>query len=336
MIHVLYGTDEYTIQKTLRKIKEGLGDAESLTNNTVYLQGSKLTPDELRAHVQAMPFLALHRLVIVEGLLKKLDASASRSKKKADQPTPAGDFNNVMKNDVCPTTELLFVDPDYALKDRTSDLSKHPLFEGVPNIQFHACNLMGQQELSSWVRQYVMARGGKIAVDAVGTLVQFIGSDLWAMSGNIEKLLSYANGREITKKDVVLMVPELGNDQDIWNLLKSVMNRDINLSMKLYLRLTDNGADPFYILTMLISQLRKVIRCKNWMAEGYNGDRLTKVTGINAWAIRDAVNQASKYSHEELIGLYRRFLETDVDMKTGGMVPDTAVTTLIAEVCVGR
>ena len=66
MIHVLYGTDEYTIQKTLRKIKEGLGDAESLTNNTVYLQGSKLTPDELRAHVQAMPFLAMHRLVIDE------------------------------------------------------------------------------------------------------------------------------------------------------------------------------------------------------------------------------------------------------------------------------
>ena len=334
MIHVLYGTDEYTIQKTLRKIKEGLGDAESLTNNTVYLQGSKITPIELRAHVQSMPFLALHRLVIVEGLLKKLDASASRSSKKKTEPTLADDLNAVMKNDICPTTELIFIDPEYSPK--SADLSKHTLFAGVPNVKFYPCNLMSQQELASWVRNYIMARGGRIATDAVGTLVLFIGSDLWAMSGNIEKLLSYTNGREITKNDVVLMVPELGNDQDIWTLLKSVMNRDINVSMKIYLRLTDNGADPFYILMMLISQLRKVIRCKNWMAEGYTGERLMKVTGINAWAIKDAVNQASKYSHEELIGLYQRFLETDVDMKTGGMVPDTAVTALIGEVCVGQ
>ncbi len=65
MIYFIYGEDTYSARHALKKIKDGLGDQDALQNNTTILDGSKVTPDELRNYVQSMPFLGQYRLVIV-------------------------------------------------------------------------------------------------------------------------------------------------------------------------------------------------------------------------------------------------------------------------------
>jgi DNA polymerase III delta subunit len=65
LLYVLQGEDDFSLSRALDGIKKGLGDPSMLATNTTVLDGQKVTPDELRAVVDTVPFLAEKRLVIV-------------------------------------------------------------------------------------------------------------------------------------------------------------------------------------------------------------------------------------------------------------------------------
>jgi hypothetical protein len=58
-----------------------------LATNTDVLDGRAVTPDQLAAICDTVPFLASHRLVVVEGLLARFDPPD----RPASYPSPAAD-----------------------------------------------------------------------------------------------------------------------------------------------------------------------------------------------------------------------------------------------------
>ena len=82
MLYILTGPDDFSLNEALEEIKRGLGDRLLLASNTSVLDGKQVTPDQLRAVCQAMPFLAEKRLVIVEGLLERFETRANQAGRK--------------------------------------------------------------------------------------------------------------------------------------------------------------------------------------------------------------------------------------------------------------
>ncbi len=333
MIYFIYGEDTYSARHALKKIKDGLGDQDALQNNTTILDGSKVTPDELRNYVQAMPFLGQYRLVIVEDLLKRLQAEKGKASKKNDDSLSLPvQFNSVMKNDICPTTVLVLTDGALSSSAKASAVTK-ALFDGISDINIKNFAPISENKLSEWIRSYVAENGGRISASAVEKLKYYLSSDLWALSNNIDKLLIYKNGQEITEKDIICMVPEIGQEKDIWTLLNATLSKDLKTAMNYYTRITGTGANGYYLLSMIVTQMRKVMRVKMWMEEGYTGAKLLSVTKLSSFQIKDPVAQAKGFSVSQLEGFYRKVLDADVKTKTGQMDPDTAVMVLISELC---
>ena len=67
MLHILIGEDDFSLRQALEEIKKSIGDPTALMPNTTMLEGSQVTPEQLRAACETVPFLAEKRLVIVEG-----------------------------------------------------------------------------------------------------------------------------------------------------------------------------------------------------------------------------------------------------------------------------
>jgi DNA polymerase-3 subunit delta len=83
LLHILIGEDDFSIHQALDTIKKSLGDPASLMPNTMVLEGDKVTPEQLRAACETVPFLADKRLVVVDGLLERFEPKGRGSKKKS-------------------------------------------------------------------------------------------------------------------------------------------------------------------------------------------------------------------------------------------------------------
>ena len=85
MYYVFHGDEEFRCSQAVAKLKaqimsDGMGDL-----NIVVLDGKKVGVGELVGACNAVPFLTDRRLVIVEGLLERLEPRASSRAKKRDR-----------------------------------------------------------------------------------------------------------------------------------------------------------------------------------------------------------------------------------------------------------
>ncbi len=91
MFYIFHGDNEFSRTQELKNLRAKMGDAQFADLNTSTLDGRNLTLGELRHNADAIPFLSDKRLVIVNGMLARLDPH--RGKKEGDAEEIEEDSN---------------------------------------------------------------------------------------------------------------------------------------------------------------------------------------------------------------------------------------------------
>lgn len=81
MRYLLAGPDDFSLKARLAEIKAGLGDPQILDTATNLFEGASMSPGDFRLVVNAMPFLAPVRLIIVKGLLARFKKPVAADRK---------------------------------------------------------------------------------------------------------------------------------------------------------------------------------------------------------------------------------------------------------------
>lgn len=69
MFYIIQGDDNYRCHQKLSEIRAGLGSEDVVSVNTTVLDARKLSTRDLSDVCSSVPFMAAHRLIVVEGLL---------------------------------------------------------------------------------------------------------------------------------------------------------------------------------------------------------------------------------------------------------------------------
>lgn len=324
MFYILYGQDDFSLRQKVQEIKQGLGDPEILSLNTTLLEGQDLTPNLLMKATDSAPFLALNRLVIVEGLLTRYEPPRNKPQRREMPKEELQPWADCIGR-IPATTVLVLIDgeikPANPLKKVLSPMAKvvmtFPLQRG--------------EKLQSWVSQQVAKEGGRISSEAVKALAEMVGSDLWAMSGEIEKLLLYASGRQIEVEDVnklVSFVPEA----NIFSLVDALLRRQVRAAHRWLHLLLQQGSQPPYILTMIAREIRFLLLAKALSAEKVPPKEIQERLGITKeFALRRTLELARAYPWARLEEMYRQLLDVDISIKTGKSQPLMALELLVVE-----
>jgi DNA polymerase-3 subunit delta len=330
MFYILYGEDDFSIYQALGEIKEGLGDAGTLAVNTVSLDGEHLTLNELRHNCNTVPFLAPYRLVVVKGLLKRFEPrkgelrSGGRAVTKTDDKLQEWkDLASYIKQ-MAPTTALVLID---------GKLSKqNPLLKELsPLAELRICPLLRRGKLTTWIQQWVTKKNGAITSEATDLLAQLIGGNLWAMSNEIDKLLLYAQGRNIEENDVRQLV-SYAQEANIFALVDAVLEGQPKIAHRILHRLYQEGASSVYILVMITRQFRLIVQTKE-LSSRLSPSQIQAKLGLKSYALDKTLDQAKSYDFERIRQAYGRLLKADVDIKTGRYNDRIALELLIAELC---
>lgn len=338
MYYVFHGDEEFRCSQAVAKLKaqimsDGIGDL-----NIVVLDGKKVGLGELIGACNTVPFLTDRRLVIVEGLLGRLEPRASsRAKKRGKSRSPSAseleyaDKLAAYLPDLPPSTRLVFVErrrlsPHNPILKQATDSS---------DAYVREFKQPGSGALQDWIRRQARRKGADITGDAVRMLISFVGQNMRLLDRELEKLVALVNySGTITGDDVKALV-HATHDPNIFSLVDALGLRDRQRAMLELQELLATGASDLYLLAMMTRQVRLILSVKDLVEEkGLAPDATRRELRIShRFILEKLLRQARWFSIEELEMIQRRMLGIDQAIKTGSIEGSLALELLVVEVC---
>jgi DNA polymerase-3 subunit delta len=329
-LYILSGQDDFSISQALEEIKRGMGDQALLAANTTLLDGQQVTSDRLKAVCETAPFLSERRVVIVEGLLGRFEPKRKSSGQK--RVTLVTNRQNEYKllaayiNQIPDSTILVLIDGRLG--------SNNPLFKALSaRAEVKTFPLLRDTELRRWIQRRVVEEGGSISPGAVDLLIKLVGSNLWIMKSEINKLVLFTSGRRIEEDDVRRIV-SYAQEANVFAMVDAILEFKAGIAEQSLHQLLERGAPPAYLLVMLLRQVEMIVRAKELRSQGEPEAEIRDKLGLTSeFTLRKTLEQAGGYSLQRLKEAYHKLLETDLSIKTGKYGGELALNILIAELC---
>ncbi|MFC2003266.1 DNA polymerase III subunit delta, partial [Chloroflexota bacterium] len=331
LLYILMGRDEFSLRESLEELKRGIGDQDLLSVNTTVLDGQQVTLTQLRTICETVPFLGEGRLVIVKGLLERFEPKSKSGGQKTTRITNQGGEYKVLSTYITQlpdSTILVLIEGEI--------VGSNPLLRELSGkAKVKSFPLLRDSQLRQWVQQRVKAEGGSISPQAVNLLTRLVGSNLWIMANEINKLVLFTSGRRIEEEDVRVTV-SYAQEASVFAMVDAILEFRAGVAEQFLQQLLREGAAPAYLLVMLSRQVRMIVRAKELSSQGQSKMEIQKRIGLTSeFALRKVLEQAGRYPLVRLKEVYHKLLETDLSIKTGKYDGDLALNILIAELCQG-
>jgi DNA polymerase-3 subunit delta len=326
MIYIFHGPDQFRAREQLTALRKTLDRDGNLVHNTQWIDGKSVSPADLRAACHAASFFAESRLVIIEGLQERFrGARRGRGRGRAasggDKASEFDQFLDVLTN-LPPTTTVVLLDeqtPAALIEALGRDAEVQP-FEVLKGAQLRA-----------WAAARAKSQGGSLTPAALERLVSLVdGNHLGEMAQEIDKLVTYANGRSIDIEDIDAMVSASVQHQ-FWDLTDAVIEGRGERALSVLKAMDAKDHPPQLLAFMLVRQYRQLLLAQSLLRQGLNADQIGSQLGLNGYPLRKAVDTASRYPADRLETAYRKLLDSDVAVKTGVLDIDLALELLVVE-----
>lgn len=316
-LYFLFGNDEFAITRKLKEFESDFTDPTSADMNTARLEARSVSEDDLNNAVNAMPFLAKRRLVLLQN--------------------PSAKYNN-------PNLRKKF----FGFLEKAPDTARLVMFESVEPkeaerhwlvkwaeknnklIQARAFMLPRLKDMPGWMINETKNQGGKLDPRAAEMLKDMVGVDTRQAGMEIAKLLAYVNwARPVTAQDVEA-VCIVTSQQSVFDFVDALANGNGKSAQHLLHRLLENG-DPFSLWGMVVRQFRLLIQAREILDNRGNQNDVARALSVHPFVAEKTTQQAARFSIESLESIYHRLLTIDEGVKTSQVTLDLAMDTLVVE-----
>lgn len=303
--YVLEGPEEYikrTAIETLRKrlLPEGLED----------MNETRLTDpdaDTLIAAAETLPFMADKRLVLVQecGMLQGRG-------KGYDEAKSAAALAEYLKNP--PETACVV----FYVRDKADGRKKlyTQLKKTAEIVQFLP---LDDREMTRWIAQYLKKLGKQISAPTCQKLTFTVGTELYALSGELQKLAAYAGDRaEILPEDIDAVCAKT-TAYRVYDLTGALTRGDAKTAFTLAHALQKDGEEPLALLALLQNECRRLLSVKLLRSDGLPPDAIASRIGVPPFAAKQLYNQVTRYTEKQLRAMCAACMDTEYQVKSGNL-----------------
>ncbi|MCX7839969.1 MAG: DNA polymerase III subunit delta, partial [Anaerolineae bacterium] len=264
MYYIFHGEDDFSRGEQIKKLRAQMGDPQFADLNITYLDGRKIALSELTHACDAVPFLSDKRLVIVEGLLTRVEPRRKKSEEDTEEEIEEETNPDLAKELIAylprlpETTRLVFSEAKTLAKN--NPVLKYAASDKNAHIKEFA--LLDARALPRWITERVKQKGGTIEPDAVNELVTHIGNDLRLLDNEIEKLLTYRANQTIRAEDVRALVTFV-TESSVFDLVDAIGRRETHKALQLLHHQLAHNAAPIYLLAMVTRQFRLLLQWRD-------------------------------------------------------------------------
>ena len=325
LIHVLHGADEFSIEEALRDLRDAVGSPDVREANTSVFEGAAISLGELMAAACSVPFLADRRVVIVRGLLTRLERPKGTKGFDARTWDGLGDALQEMPS----TTDVVFIDVS---ESRRGLQRNGPGLRAVgPEARVREFSVPRRERLQVWIRERAAAAGAQVRPDAVARLAWLVGGNLRMLDQELNKLALYAGDRPVTREDVDLMVSS-AHEESVFAAVDAVLERRPGVATRALYMLLEDGTGVSSIINLLVRQVRLVLLARSLLESGVKDQSEigTRIGLRQGFALDKTLRQARRFRTGYLADVHRKLLDADLASKTGRMEDRLSLEILVA------
>lgn len=309
-IYVLYGPQSYSRKHYERLLTDNIlpsGD----TINVSYYYGKKIDIKEVIELAETMPFMADRRVIILENT-----ELFSRS---------CNELSDYIPN-ICESACLIFSEEKVDMRLRQTKAAK------TKGTVAEFGNLS-----DDGLRDFILKRLGRehrpITQNALDTFMMRCGDDLWQVSNELEKIISYTFKKDgIRPEDVEALMPPLAEDK-IFAMIDSILAHNVSRTLKYYTDLVTLRSEPVSILALIREQMRLIFHIIGMDEEHLSVKNMADALGMREMRIKMALPAARKSSRADIQHRIEMCADTDERIKSGLVDARVGVESLIVEMC---
>jgi DNA polymerase-3 subunit delta len=316
-IFILYGNDEFAITRRLKDFESDFSDPTTAGMNTAFFEARSMNDEEFNNALNAMPFLAPKRLVILSNPSAKYNNPQVR-KKFEEYIGKAPDSVRLVIHELIEPKETT---KHWLLKwaEKNSTLSKTQAFM-----------LPKQRDMPGWIINEAKNQNGRIEPPAASKLAEMVGVDTRRAGMEISKLLAYVNWARPVQGSDVDAVCIVTSQQSIFDFVDALSQGNGRVAQKLLHRLLENE-DSFSLWGMVVRQFRLILQAREILDGRGNKDDVARALGVHPFVAEKTSGQAGRFTIESLENIYHRLLSIDERVKTSHVTLELALDTLIVE-----
>ena len=168
----------------------------------------------------------------------------------------------------------------------------------------------------------------KIDKDTIDYLISCTSNDFERINNELDKLISFCDNNEITKKDIDLIVIKK-IDMNIFELIDAIISKDKKKSLTIYEEMINYGEDVFKIFVSLANQIRLIYQVK--VLKNLSNEEICDILNLkNPKQVVAIRYKIGKYSENELIDYLYKLSIMDEELKTGKSIDRIVFPTFIA------
>jgi len=316
-VFFFYGNDEFGISRRLKEFEGDFPDPTSADMNIARLDARTMTEEELNTAVNAMPFLAPRRLVLL-----------ANPSGRYIKPTERKRFEAFIEK--VPETARLIIYEGIEPKE----VERHWLVRWAEKrremVKTQAFMLPRQKEMAGWIINETKNQGGGIEPAAAGKLAEMVGVNTRQAGQEIAKLLAYVNWERQVKTQDVEAVSIVTSQESIFDFVDALAAGDRKKAQHRMHRLLEDD-DIYSLWGMVVRQFRLLLQTREVLDAHGGKDEVVTALGVIPFVAEKMVSQARAFTMPALEKIYHRLLQIDEDAKTGESPLDIALDTLVVE-----
>ena len=309
--YVFEGTEEYIKRSALAALRKKL-----LPAGLEDMNEARLTDPDANALIAAaetLPFMADKRLVLVleSGML-------SGRAKDYDEAKSAAALCEYLQH---PPESACIV---FYVRDKADGRKKlyAQLKKTAQIVQF---NPLDEREMTRWIAKQLKCMGKKIASPTCQKLIFTAGNDLYALSGELEKLAACAGEREEILPEDIDAICVKTTAYRVYDLANTLLRGDAGQALTLSRALIRDGEEPLFLLALLQGECRRMLAVKLLRGAGMQPDAIAGKIGAPPFAVRQMYQQVARYTERQLRDMAQCCMDTEYQVKSGRMALEGAL-----------
>ena len=307
-LYLLFGEERYLVNLYRDKLLAAVTDVEDNINFSKHT-GSKFNRSEVISFCSELPFLADRRVALIEGSGLFKSSCEEFAEDVAGLPAES---------------VLIFVETEV---DKRNKLYKTVSKYGAA-LEFGKPD---ERTMLIWTKRQFKNEGRQAEDAAIYKLIEYIGCDMNAVNNEIEKLISYTEGRDVvTAEDVEALC--IGKTWGkIFDMVDAIAGKQQQKALDIYYELLENREPFMRILYLITRQFDMMLKTRLAKRDGLSDSQIAAAIGVPQWSVKKYINQVRNYEPDMLLDMLGRCHELDYMIKTGQTGDQIAVETLIIE-----
>ncbi|UQS85513.1 DNA polymerase III subunit delta [Apilactobacillus apisilvae] len=306
-LYLIKGNQEYLIRQIKNKFISLIPKDEIAMNYANYDMENTNISNAVEDAL-SLPFFGEKRLVIINN---PYFLTGNRVKEKIDH-----DINSFINylNNLQENTIMLVIAPYEKLDSRkkiNKIIEKKAVILDLNNISDH--------DIKNALKNKIDNNGYYIDNQSLSYLLQRTSNDLSNAMSELDKLFLYCHQSKVIDKLSIEKVVTKSLDQNVFDLVNYVINKNSSSSIELYNQLISSNNEPLQINAILLSQFRLLIQVKVMSNKGYSQGKLASKLRVHPYRIKLALHSIRDYKYKELIDAYLGLVDIEIQMKSSNM-----------------